>query len=71
MLEFERLNAIRKMLNVPAGRQMRLSNGEVIQAWDLCDERGNSIGVEEVPPDVILHCYQRHTEWGCPNEHKE
>ena len=64
MSVFERINAIRKMLNVP-------EETEPLQLpWDLIDERGSQISIEEIPEDVLEHCYNRFLEWNCPEEYK-
>ena len=50
MSVFERINAIRKMLNVPEETEpLQLSSGEIIYPWDLIDERGSQISIEEIP----------------------
>ena len=68
--DWERIRAIRRMLNAPAGEQIKLESGEIIRAWDLLDERGDEIGISEISMEMILHCYQRSQEWNCPEEHK-
>lgn len=71
MAVFERINAIRKMLNVPEETEpLQLSNGETIYPWDLIDERGSQISIEEIPEGVLEHCYNRFLEWNCPEEYK-
>ena len=72
MTIFERLNAIRKMLNVAADTPpLQLSTGEIIYPWELIDERGNLVGIEEIPEDILECCYNRFLEWNCPDELKE
>ena len=68
--DWDRIDAIRRMLNAPAGEKITLSSGEIIYAWDLSDERGNEIGIEELSTEILLKCYQRHLEWTCPEEYK-
>ena len=71
MSVFERINAIRKMLNVPEETEpLQLSSGEIIYPWDLIDERGSQISIEEIPEDGLEHCYNRFLEWNCPEEYK-
>lgn len=68
--DWDRIDAIRRMLNAPAGEKIALQSGEIIYAWDLIDERGNTIGIEEIETDQLLHCYRRSQEWSCPEEHQ-
>lgn len=69
--DWDRIDAIRRMLNAPAGEKITLRNGEIIYAWDLIDERGNEVGIEEINTEMLLHCYCRSQEWSCPEEYQE
>ena len=68
--EWDRIDAIRRMLNALDGEKIILPSGEIIYAWDLVDERGNAIGIEEIGTEQLLHCYRRSQEWSCPEEYR-
>ena len=68
--DWERIDAIRRMLNAPDGAKVTLSTGEIIYAWDLIDERGNEVGINEINTKIMLECYQRSQSWSCPEEHR-
>ena len=67
---WDRIDAIRRMLNAPEWEKITLPSGEIIRAWDLIDERGNEVGISEISTEMLLHCYRRSQEWSCPEEHK-
>lgn len=69
--DWDRIDAIRRMLNAPEGEKIRLSSGEIIRAWDLIDEQGNNVGIEEINTEMLLHCYQRSQQWSCPEEYRD
>ena len=68
--DWDRIDAIRRMLNAPEGEKIVLASGEIIRAWDLLDERGDEVGISEISVEMLLHCYQRNQEWNCPKEYK-
>ena len=68
--DWDRIDAIRRMLNAPEGEKITLPSGEIIHAWDLIDERGNGVGIEEIETEMLLQCYRRSQEWSCPEEYR-
>lgn len=68
--DWDRIDAIRRMLNAPEWEKITLPSGEIIRAWDLIDERGNEVGISEISTEMLLHCYERSQEWSCPEENK-
>ena len=68
--DWDRIDAIRRMLNAPEGEKITLQSGEIIYAWDLIDERGNEVGINEINTKIMLECYQRHLDWYCPEEYQ-
>ena len=67
---WDRIDAIRRMMNAPEGEKIELASGEIIRAWDLIDERGDEVGISEISVEMLLHCYQRSQEWNCPKEYQ-
>ena len=71
MKNFERLDAIKRMMNAPEGTaEIRLSSGEVIRPWDCLTDKFTPVGIEELADEEILTSYQRHLDWNCPEENK-
>lgn len=71
MKNFERLDAIKRMMNAPEGTAgIILSSGEVISPWDCLNDQFSPVGIEELPDEEILSAYQRHLDWNCPDDHK-
>ena len=68
--DWEKIDAIRRMMNAPDWEKITLSTGEIIRPWDLMDERGNQIGIEEINTEMMLIWYRRQLEWNCPEEYK-
>ena len=68
--DWDRIDAIRRMLNAPEWEKITLPGGEIIRAWDLIDERGNEVGISEISTEMLLHCYERSQEWNCPEGNK-
>lgn len=70
-MNFERLDAIKRMMNVPEDTEgIRLSTGEVIRPWDCLTENLSPVGISELADEEILSAYQRHLDWNCPEDHK-
>ena len=52
-MNFERLDAIKRMMNVPEDTEgIRLSTGEVIRPWDCLNDQFSPVGIEELPDEV-------------------
>lgn len=61
----ERDDAIKKMLNAPAGEQITLSFGEVIHAWEIVDKHYNC-----EDKDNLLRAYTQFEKSHYPEDYK-
>ncbi len=67
---FERLNAIRKMLYAEDGASITLSTGEVIRSWAIWKEDCTRIGISEISDAELINEYNEVQSWNCPEEFK-
>ena len=52
--DWDRIDAIRRMLNAPEGEQIALPSGEIVRSWYLLDERGDEVGISEISLDAEI-----------------